>query len=136
MAVRNFVSWAPNRRFEGFQFAEPAAAAKIVDHGTKYGSSGTDKITWSTYQYQHKGKINNNFMKIYLNYWVKNSNNKYNIEFHEIFTIAKVTKNSTKITIRTYGFLVPGKEVVYAKTKLTASQYYWRIYRHNIINMV
>ncbi len=118
--------------FVGFQLAEPAAAVKVVDHGTKYGSSNDEKITWNAYQYQNKGKINNNFIKIYLNYWVKNpKTKKYNIEFHEIDTITKVTKNSVKITTLCYA-TGGGKFVSYAKTKLTASQYYWRIFRHGL----
>jgi hypothetical protein len=47
--------------FVGFQFAEPAAAVKVVDHGTKYYSA-VEKITWKAYQYQKNGKINNNFI--------------------------------------------------------------------------
>ena len=41
--------------FIGFQFAEPAAAVKIVDHGTiQY--SACEKITWKAYQYQKMAK--------------------------------------------------------------------------------
>ena len=37
--------------FVGFQFAEPAAAVKVVDHGTKYGYSGQNgwmKVSWKS----------------------------------------------------------------------------------------
>ncbi|PAV05393.1 hypothetical protein [Methanobacterium bryantii] len=115
----------------GFQFAEPAAAVKVVDHGTiQY--SACEKITWKAYQYQKNGKINNNFIKIYINYWTKNpKTNKYYIEIHEIDTIAKVTKNSVKITDWNDG-VDGGTTVNYAKTKLTAAQYYWRVFKHEI----
>ena len=106
--------------FVGFQFAEPAAAVKVVDHGTNYGYSGQNgwmKVTWKTYQY------NNNFLKTYRTFYTKNpKTKKYNIEFHEIDTITKVTKNSVKITTLCYA-TGGGKFVSYAKTKLTASQY-------------
>ena len=118
--------------FAGFQFAEPAAAAKIVDHGTKYGWNGQDgytKVTWKTYQY------NNNFLKTYATYYVKDAySKKYLFSYHETYTLAKVTKNSVKITDWTDSELCPGTTVSYKKTKLTAAQFYWRVYRHNIID--
>ena len=119
--------------FIGFQFAEPAAAVKVVDHGTNYGYSGQSgwmKVTWKTYQYT------NNFLKTYATYYVKDPDTKkYILSYHEQVTIAKVTKNSVKITDKTDSELGPPVVVTYAKTKLTAAQYYWRVYRHNIINI-
>ncbi len=118
--------------FVGFQFAEPAAAVKVVDHGTKYGwdgQNGYTKIVWKTYQY------NNNFLKTYTTHYVKDTKTKkYLFSFHDTYTLAKVTKNSIKITDWTDSELCPGTTVSYAKTKLTAAQYYWRVYRHEIIN--
>ena len=113
--------------FVGLQFAEPATAAKVVDHGTKYYTIAhpkDTKITWKVYQY------NNNYIKIYRNIWDKNlKTKKYYIEIHEITTIAKVTKNSVKITDWNDG-VGGGTSVSHAKTKLTAAQYYWRTFRH------
>ena len=118
--------------FVGFQFAEPAAAVKVVDHGTKYGwdgQNGYTKIVWKTYQY------NNNFLKTYTTHYVKDTKTKkYLFSFHDTYTLAKVTKKSIKITDWTDSELCPGTTVSYAKTKLTAAQYYWRVYRHEIIN--
>jgi hypothetical protein len=117
--------------FAGFQFAEPAAAVKIVDHGTNYGyngQSGWMKVTWKTYQY------NNNFLKTYATYYVK-ENGKYIVSFHETYTFAKVTKNTIKITDKTDSELGPPVVRTYVKTKLTAAQFYWRVYRHNIITL-
>ena len=118
--------------FAGLQFAEPAAAVKVVDHGTNYGWNGQDgytKVTWKTYQY------NNNFLKTYATYYVKDTyTKKYLFSYHETYTLAKVTKNSVKITDWTDSELCPGTTVSYKKTKLTAAQFYWRVYRHNIID--
>ena len=123
--------------FVGLQFAEPAAAAKVVDHGTTYvwncQEHGLIKITWKAYQYHYKknGKINNNFIKIYLTCYIKNpKTKKYNLDAREIHTIAKVTKNSAKITLHNYAELGYGTTVDYDKTKLTAAKYYWRTYKH------
>jgi hypothetical protein len=117
--------------FVGFQFAEPAAAVKVVDHGTKYGWDGQDdtwaKLTWKTYQY------NNNFLKIYRTFYTKNSKTKkYVLNSHESFTLAKVTKNSIKITYRSDAGIGPVMNIYYDKTKLTAAQYYWRVFRQEI----
>ena len=118
--------------FVGFQFAEPAAAVKVVDHGTKYGwdgQNGHTKVIWKTYQY------NNNFLKAYTTHYVKDTRTKkYLFSYHETYTLAKVTKSSVKITDWTDSELCPGTTVSYKKTKLTAAQYYWRVYRHNILN--
>ncbi len=117
--------------FVGFQFAEPAAAAKVVDHGTTYGWDAQDgawaKITWKTYQY------NNNFLKTYRTFYTKNpKTKKYVLNSHESFTLAKVTKNSIKETYRSDAGVGPAKNVFYYKTKLTAAQYYWRVFKHEI----
>ncbi|MGB9978145.1 hypothetical protein [Methanobacterium sp.] len=94
------------------------------------GQSGWMKVTWKTYQY------NNNFLKTYATYDVKDPDTKkYLVSWHERYTIAKVTKNNVKITDWTDNELCPGTTVTYDKTKYTAARYYWRIYRHNIINI-
>ena len=125
--------------FVGFQFAEPAAAAKVVDHGTKYvwSSQGYTwtKTTWKAYQYQYKknGKTNNNFIKIYSTSYAKiPETKKYVYSCKDIFTITKVAKNSVKITDWTDCELCPGTTVFYKKTKLTAAHYYWRVFKHEI----
>ena len=115
--------------FVGFQFAEPAAAVKVVDHGTKYGWDGQDgawaKITWKTYQY------NNNYLKTYQKVYLKYpKTKKYVLFMSEKWVITKVTKNSVKIKHWLYGGIGPAKGVIYDKTKLTGAQYYWRIFRH------
>ena len=115
--------------FVGFQFAEPAAAVKVVDHGTNYGYSGQNgwmKVTWKTYQY------NNNFLKTYATYYVK-ENRKYIVSHRDTYTLSKVTKNTIKITEKTDSDMGPPVVKTYVKTKLTAAQYYWRVYRHNIL---
>ena len=121
--------------FVGLQFAEPAAAVKVVDHGTKYVWDSQDntwmKITWKAYQYEKSGKINNNFIKVYRTVYIKDpKTKKYVLDAHETHIIAKVTKNSVKITLKNYGELGKGTTVYYDKTKLTAARYYWRIYKH------
>ena len=126
--------------FVGLQFAEPATAAKVVDHGTKYVWSGQDnawmKITWTAYQYQYKKncKINNNFLKIYRTGYIKNpKTKKYVYQSDDTFTLTKVGKNSVKITCKSKpDELGPGTSVEYRKTKLTAAQYYWRVFKHEI----
>lgn len=119
----------------GFSLAGPVAAAKVVDHGTEYGWSGQNgwmKITWTTSQLYKSGKINNNFIKSYATYYFKD-HGKYVLGWHEKVTIAKVAKNTVKITDWSDSELGPGTTVTYAKTKLTAAQYYWRVYRYNLI---
>ena len=127
--------------FVGLQFAEPASAAKVVDHGTNYVWSGQGhtwiKTTWKAYQYQYKknGKINNNFIKIYCTSYAKiPETKKYGYSCKDTYTITKVAKNIIKITDWTDSELCPGTTVSYKKTKLTAAQYYWRIYRHLYID--
>jgi|GEM_PF-1778570 len=123
--------------FVGLQFATPVSAVKLVDHGTKYswdGQNGWTKATWSTYQYRYKnGKINNNFIITYVKHYAK-VGGKYLFSYHEKITIAKVTKSTVKITDWTDNELCPGTTKYYAKTKLTAARYYWRVYRSNIWN--
>ena len=115
--------------FIGFQFAEPAAAVKVVDHGTKYGWDGQDdawmKTNWKTYQYD------NNHLKVYETVYLKYPKTKeYVLFMHQKWVLTKVTKNSVKIRYWLYGGIGPAKGVFYDKTKLTAAQYYWRMFRH------
>ncbi|MGB9980483.1 hypothetical protein [Methanobacterium sp.] len=111
--------------FVGFQLAEPAAAVNVVDHGTRYGVDTGDhiKIVWKTYQY------NNNFLKVYSKCYYKDPDTKkYILNYNSITTIKKI-KNTIKTTeIR--GHYVNPVNVHYAKTKLTAAQYYWRVFRN------
>jgi hypothetical protein len=116
--------------FVGFQFAEPAAAVKVVDHGTQYGWNGQDdawmKTTWKTYQYD------NNHLKIYKTDYLKDSKTKkYVLFMHQKWVLTKVTKNSVKVGHWLYGGIGPCKGVFYDKTKLTAAQYYWRMFKHD-----
>ena len=122
-----------------FSFAGPVAAATMVDHGTKYAwgdQGGWEKIVWKTYQYKYKknGHYNNNYIKCYAAYYILNTDtNKYEFSYHETFTFAKVTPLTVKITDWTDSELGPGTTVTYDKTKLTAVQYYWRVYRSKIL---
>jgi len=126
--------------FAGLQFAEPVAAVKVVDHGTKIVNDhelGWMKIVWKTYQYRYKktGKINNNFVKTYAKYYFKQKSGKYKLVETQDITLAKVTKSTIKITInaRHPGEKPIGKPgVTYRKTKLTAAQYYWRVFRSEL----
>ncbi len=116
--------------FVGFQLAEPAAAVKVADQGTKYAWNGQDghiKLVWKTYQY------NNNFLKTYVAKYLKNEKTKkYEYGDDEEFIFAKVTKNSVKITNVAEllsDFSSDPVEITYKKTKLTGAQYYWRVFR-------
>lgn len=110
--------------FVGFQFAEPAAAVKVVDQGTRYvGPTDHYKIAWKTYQY------NNNFLKVVSTIYYKNPNTKkYELNFNSITTLQKITKNTLKYKETRKQFVNP-VDLHYTKTKLTAAQYYWRIYK-------
>jgi len=110
--------------FVGLQFAGPASAAKVVDHGTRYvGPTDHYKIVWKTYQY------NNNFLKMTATTYYKNPNTKkYELNFNSVTTLAKVTKTSIKIKETRKQFINP-VDIHYDKTKLTAAQYYWRVFR-------
>ncbi|MGB9980484.1 hypothetical protein [Methanobacterium sp.] len=114
--------------FVGFQFAEPAAAVKVVDHGSKCSWNGQDgwiKINWKTYQY------NDNFLKTYTTLYLKNDKNgKYSKELSESenYVLAKTAKNTLKVT-SIWESLNDDVYVSRLKTKLTAAQYYWRVFR-------
>ena len=116
--------------FVGFQFAEPAAAVKVVDQGSKYAWNGQDgyiKVTWKTYQY------NNDFLKTYVAKYLRDEDTKkYEFGYDEAFVFAKVTKTSLKITdIADWvvDFDQDPVQLRYCKTKLTGAQYYWRVFR-------
>ena len=114
----------------GLQFARPVAAVKVVDHGTHYFWLDNSKMNmvWKTYQY------NNNFLKTKaLIYYKYNNKGKYHLAWHEVITIAKVTRSTVKIIDWTDSDFVPPTTVDYKKTKLTAAQYYWRIYRSKML---
>ena len=120
--------------FVGFQFAEPAAAVEVVDHGTKYAYNGQDgyiKVTWKTYQY------NNDFLKTYVvKYGRNDETKKYELGNDEEYTFAKVTKNSLKTTDVAdwvVDFDMDPVQISYCKTKLTAAQYYWRVFRPQVL---
>ena len=110
--------------FLGFQFAEPAAAVKVVDHGTRYvGPTDHYQIVWKTYQY------NNNFLKVVSTIYYKNPNTKkYELNFNSVTTLKKITKTTLKYEETRKQFVNP-VDLHYTKTKLTAAQYYWRIYK-------
>ena len=114
--------------FIGFQAAAPAAAVKVIDHGTHYFTyeNSNMKEVWKTYQY------NNNFIKEYALFYYKKTG-KYHFAFHEVTTITKVNKSTVKIKEWTDSIFVPGSDTRYAKTKLTSAQYYWRTYRPEML---
>ena len=83
------------------------------------------KTTWKTYQYD------NNHLKVYETVYLKYPKTKeYVLFMHQKWVLTKVTKNSVKIRYWLYGGIGPAKGVFYDKTKLTAAQYYWRMFRH------
>jgi len=105
------------------QAVEPVAAAKLVDHGTIKGTDhdvGYYKYSWVTYQ---KGT---SYVKTswYLYFGVIKDSSK------ETFILQKVSKTKLKITK-----YMDGTKLVteYHYTKLTAAQYYWRVFRPNIL---
>ncbi len=102
----------------------PASAAKVVDHGTKYLDPAHHiKITWKTYQY------NNNFLKMYKTaYYLNPYTKKYELNYNSVTTFKKVSKTSIKVEELRKQFVNP-YNLYYAKTKLTAAQYYWRVYK-------
>ena len=110
--------------FVGFQFAGPASATTVVDHGTRYvGPTDHYKIVWKTYQ------DNNNFLKMVSTAYYKNPyTKKYELNFNSVTTLTKVTKTSIKVK-ETRKQFINLYDIHYDKTKLTAAQYYWRIFR-------
>lgn len=125
----------------GLSLAGPVSAAKVVDHGTKYmwsDQAGWVKVVWKTYQHKYKktNRYNNNYIECHVAYYIKDyyGTNKYQLSYNETFTFAKVTPSTVKITERANCDIVPGTKVTYKKTKLSAVQYYWRVYRYNIIS--
>ena len=115
--------------FIGFQAAAPAAAAKVVDHGTKItynNDMGWLKIVWKTYQY------NINHLKVNVKYYNIHHGKPVFIE-NDVSTLTKVSKSKIKITINVHSTGINGDPGInYRKTKLTASQYYWRVFRHEM----
>jgi hypothetical protein len=113
------------------QIAEPVAAVKVVDHGTKVtydNDLGWMKIVWKTYQY------NNNYLKMHVKYYFK-QNGKYVLDESDNITLAKITKSKIKITINALSVdNIGGKPgVTYRKTELNAAHYYWREFRSETI---
>ena len=124
--------------FVGFMIVGAVEAAWVkVDHGTKIVNDqelGWMKIEWKTYQYKYKnGKLNNNFLKTYAKFYFKR-NGKYVLEENQVITLQKVTKSSIKITIllKDKKYSQPG--VIYKKTKLNATQYYWKVFKSEYLN--
>lgn len=119
----------------GLQLAEPVAASslKVVDHGSiKFKDSedynNTLYYKWKTYQ---KGI---NYVEIIGYYY--SPKHKYGEYIYE--HIQKVSKSKVKI----YGKLVfiesgtrdsMNFDTYYAKTKLTAARYYWRVERPEML---
>ena len=126
--------------FAAVGLAGSVSAAKMVDHGTKikYDQElGWMKIAWTTYQYKYKknGKINNNYVKMNVKYYFKQTNGKYKLVEIDDITLAKVTKSTIKITIRAHnpGEKPYGPGITYRTTNLNAAKYYWREFRSETI---
>lgn len=114
-----------------FQLAEPVSAVKLIDKGTKYVSSeqfGDMKITWKTY------RVNKNYIKIHSTTYTKNPDTgSYSFAWNNIITLKKVSKTRIKIREWTDSELAPGSVIInYAHTRLSANQYYWKVYRPQI----
>ena len=109
----------------GLQIAEPVAAAsmKLVDHGSVKGIDsdiGYYKYSWVTYQ---KGT---SYLKIKGYFYVGSKDHS----FRTIFILQKLSKSRVKITSYTDG--VSGG-TAYDRTKLTGAQYYWRVFRPEML---
>ncbi len=107
------------------QIAEPVAAAKLkmVDHGSIKGTDpdmGYYKISWATYQ---KGT---NYVKT--NAYVYFGSVDKSVKTS--FVIQKLSKNKVKITNYWNGQKIGS---YYDYSKLTASRYYWRVFRPELI---
>lgn len=100
------------------------SAAKVVDHGTRYVDSAHHiKLDYTTYQY------NNNFLKMYTTAYYQNPyTKKYELNYNSVITFNKVSKTTLKFEETRKQFLNPF-DLHYAKTKLTAAQYYWRVFK-------
>lgn len=111
-----------------FQIAEPVAAVKVVDHFVKYqpdSQYGDIKKITTTYQY------NNNYLKIKTEVY-KKSGNKY--VFWENWWTNLTKVSNTKLRIDNWPTIDgPSVDTHYITTSLTAAQYYWRIYRVQIM---
>ena len=120
------------------QVAEPAAAAswKVVDHGSfkfKDSNNSMDTFKWTTYQ---KG-VNYVELMGYAYY------PKPKISLYYYIYLQKVSKTKIKITGKiisknsNIGFRYSqGLGTHYGYTKLTAAQYYWRIFRSGLKKIV
>ncbi len=114
--------------FISFQIAEPVAAVKVVDHFVKYqpdSQYGDIKKVATTYQY------NNNYLKIKTEVY-KKSGTKY--VFWENWWASLTKVSNTKLRINNWPTIDgPSVDTHYVTTSLTAAQYYWRVYRAQII---
>ncbi len=119
--------------FVSFQVAQPAAAVKVVDSGTKYinsGQSGPMKVIWKTY-------ASSDSTKTYDAWYVKDNgkwSGKWIISWHDVNVIQKIAPNAIKVKEYTDNELSPGTTITYHKTPVTALQYYWRVERSKWLN--
>ena len=122
--------------FFSLQIVEPASAAslKVVDHGSftfKDSTGGSDTFKWTTYQ---KGV---DYVEVIgCAYYPKTK-----ITLYYYLYLQKVSKNKIKVNGK---FVGKSSGVNYSQnlgdyydsTKLTGAQYYWRIFRSELREMV
>ena len=106
------------------QTVEPVAAAKIVDKQVKFVTdnqyvTGHGKEVFTVYQY--------NKNNLWLNWKVyQKVGNKYKLVTQAWTQLKKTNKNTLRIKDQ---LIEGGWSSKYINTKLTAAQYYWRVYR-------
>lgn len=119
------------------QMAEPltAASLKVVDHGSikfkVHNNAGT--YTWKTYQ---KG---NNYVKVVG--YLYSPSTKRGVYIYNYFEKVSKTKlrNHGKDVVKYYDYGTSQTINIgstYTHTKLTAAQYYWKVYRPFMIKYV
>jgi hypothetical protein len=111
-----------------FYIAEPAAAVNVVDHFVKYQTDsqyGDIKMVTTTYQYS------NNYLKIKTEVYKKSGNNYI---FWENWWASLTKVSNTKLKINNWPTIDgPNVDTHYVTTSLTAAQYYWRVYKAQIM---
>lgn len=105
--------------------AEPVSAAKVIDKGHTYCKGGQfgDLVYWTTYRY------NSNHIVVKLRFYNKKGK-KYIYSLTTVSDFKKVSKNKLKETSWIAG--EPGKYHRNITTKLSTSQYYWKIFRKTL----
>ena len=112
-------------------FVEPTAAAgspKLVDHGTAYSAkiqTNQYKLDWKTYMYDK------NTRKVFTTIYIQKQG-KWKYLGKESILLHKMSKTTIKLShININGFDLEPK---YIKTKVSVREYYWNVFRQDMIN--